>query len=95
MTAKFTFAALAGSACLLATASVFANDVKDKVAASGPFATLDRNGDNRISRSEAGFDRNLSETFVALDTDGDGFVSAAEFATGEKNRTTVGKLTQQ
>ncbi|GFE81125.1 hypothetical protein GCM10011487_31250 [Steroidobacter agaridevorans] len=95
MTVKFIFAALAGSACLLATAGVFANDAKDKVAVSGSFATFDRNGDNRISRSEAGFDRKLSETFAELDTDGDGFVSAAEFATAEKNRTTVGKLTQQ
>ncbi|WP_198683123.1 EF-hand domain-containing protein [Peristeroidobacter agariperforans] len=74
---------------------MFANDAKDKLAAAGPFATLDRNGDNRISRSEAGFDRKLSETFVELDADGDGFVSAAEFATGEKNRTPIGKLTQQ
>jgi Ca2+-binding EF-hand superfamily protein len=95
MTAKFVFAALAGSACLLAAASGFANDAKDKVATPGSFATLDRNGDNRLSRSEAGFDRRLSETFVELDTDGDGFVSAAEFAAGEKNRTTVGKLTPQ
>ena len=95
MTAKFIPAALAGSVCLLATAGVFANDVEDKVAASASFATLDRNGDNRISRSEAGFDRRLSETFAHLDTDGDGFVSTTEFATGEKDRTTVGKLTQQ
>ena len=95
MTAKFTIAALAGSACLLAGASVLANDARDKLASSASFATLDRNGDNRISRSEAGFDRRLSETFAELDTDGDGFVSAAEFAVGEKNRSTVGKLTQQ
>lgn len=95
MTAKFIFAALAGSACLLASAGVFAEDTKDKVAAAAVFAALDRNGDNRISRSEAGFDSRLSETFAHLDTDGDGFVSTAEFATGEKDRTTVGKLTQQ
>lgn len=89
------FAAIAAGACLLANASVFADDGKDRVASSGSFATLDRNGDNRISRSEAGFDRRLSETFVELDADGDGFVSAAEFAAGEKNRSTVGKLTPQ
>ena len=95
MTAKFISAALAGSACLLAAAGVFADDARGKVAATASFATLDRNGDNRISRSEAGFDRRLSETFAHLDTDGDGFVSTTEFATGEKDRTTVGKLTQQ
>lgn len=95
MTAKLIFAALAAGACLLATADVFATDSKDKVAAAESFASLDRNDDNRISRSEAGFDRRLSRTFADLDTDGDGFVSAAEFAAGESDRTTVGKLTQQ
>jgi EF hand len=82
---KLVFAALAGSACLLAAASGFADDAKHKVAVAGSFAALDRNGDKRISRSEAGFDRKLSETFAELDTDGDGFVSAAEFDAGEKN----------
>jgi YD repeat-containing protein len=58
-------------------------------AASGTFTALDRNGDHRISRSEAGFDRVMSETFAEIDTDGDGFVSAAEFAAAEKTRNTV------
>lgn len=92
---KLVFAALAGSACLLAAASVFADDAKDKVASSGLFASLDRNGDKRISRSEAGFDRKLSETFAELDTDGDGFVSAAEFSAGEEHPATASTLKQQ
>lgn len=58
-------------------------------AASSSFTALDRNGDHRISRSEAGFDRVMSETFADIDTDGDGFVSAAEFAAAEKTRNTV------
>lgn len=95
MITKAVFAALAGGACLLAAAGAYASDAKDKVASSGSFATLDRNGDHRISRSEAGFDRRLSETFADLDTDGDGFVSAAEFDVAEKDATTLGKLTQQ
>lgn len=95
MMTKLVFAALAGSACLLATASTYANDTQDKGASSGTFATLDRNGDQRISRSEAGFDRKLSETFADLDTDGDGFVSAAEFDAAEKDATSLGKLTPQ
>lgn len=87
---KFVFAALAGTATLLAAASISANDNgKAKVAAAGSFSALDRNGDDRISRSEAGFDRVLSQTFADIDTDGDGFVSAAEFAAAEKTRTTV------
>jgi len=92
---KLVFAALASSACLLSSASVSANDAKDKGAISGTFVSLDRNGDQRISRSEAGFDRKLSETFAELDTDGDGFVSAAEFSAGEADATAIGKLTQQ
>lgn len=93
---KLVFTVAAGGACLLASVGVFANDDdKTKVAAANSFAALDRNGDHRISRSEAGFDRWLSETFAELDTDGDGFVSMAEFAEGDKNRITVGKLTQQ
>jgi YD repeat-containing protein len=58
-------------------------------AAAGTFTALDRNGDHRISRSEAGFDRLMSETFAEIDTDGDGFVSAAEYAVAEKTRNTV------
>lgn len=92
---KPAFAALASAACLLAAAGVSANDAKHDGASSGTFSSLDRNGDHRISRSEAGFDRKLSETFADLDTDGDGFVSAEEFSAGEKDATTVGKLTPQ
>jgi hypothetical protein len=63
---------------------------KTKVAAASSFAALDRNGDHRISRSEAGFDRIMSQTFAEIDTDGDGFVSQAEFAAAaEKPRATV------
>ena len=82
---------LAGTACLLATPAVFADASKDQVAAVNSFATLDRNGDRRISRSEAGFDRRLSQTFADIDTDGDGFVSLAEFTAAQKNLT--GNLT--
>jgi Ca2+-binding EF-hand superfamily protein len=92
---QLLFAAIAGAACLLAGATTLANDADDRGASSGSFTTFDRNGDKRISRSEAGFDRKLSESFVQLDADGDGFVSAAEFAAGEKDRNTVGKLTPQ
>jgi hypothetical protein len=58
-------------------------------AATSTFTTLDRNGDHRISRSEAGFDRLMSETFADVDADGDGFVSNAEYAATEKTRNTV------
>jgi hypothetical protein len=92
---RLVLTAIASGACLLAATGAFANDSKDQFASAESFATLDRNRDNRISRSEAGFDRRLSQTFAELDTDGDGFVSVAEFAAGEKERTAVSKLTPQ
>lgn len=88
---KLILATLVGTATLLATAGASAADSggKAKIAAANSFAALDRNGDHRISRSEAGFDRLLSQTFAEIDTDGDGFVSPAEFAAAEKNPTTA------
>lgn len=65
---------------------------KVKVAAANSFAALDRNGDLRISRSEAGFDRIMSQTFAEIDTDGDGFVSLAEFNAAQQPRTAVTSL---
>ena len=43
------------------------------------FESLDRNADNRLSRSEAAYSRLLSDIFVVCDTDGDGFVSRSEY----------------
>jgi hypothetical protein len=66
------------------------------IAATTTFTALDRNGDHRISRSEAGFDRVMSDLFAEIDTDGDGFVSTAEYAAAEKTRNTVSSnLTSQ
>lgn len=84
---KLVFAAIAGAATLLAAGASTADGIKGKVASASSFAALDRNGDHRISRSEAGFDRLMSQNFVEADTDGDGFVTAAEFAAAEKSRT--------
>ena len=87
---KYFLATLVGTLTLLASLSAPAADSgKGKVAAASSFATLDRNRDDRISRSEAGFDRLLSQTFAEIDGDGDGFVSPAEFATAEKTRSTA------
>jgi hypothetical protein len=89
------FAIAAATASFLAFGTASADDGtynsgKQKlIAATSSFAALDRNGDHRISRSEAGFDRVMSGLFAEIDTDGDGFVSTAEYATAEKNRNTV------
>lgn len=47
--------------------------------ASPTFESLDRNADNRLSRSEASYSRLLSAIFATSDADGDGFVSRAEY----------------
>ncbi|MDY6945887.1 MAG: EF-hand domain-containing protein [Pseudomonadota bacterium] len=85
---RLFLAPLLGAATLLASAGIHADDAaKGRIAAANSFAALDRNHDNRISRSEAGFDRVMSQTFAEIDTDGDGFVSPAEFAAAGKTRT--------
>jgi len=91
---KLVIAMLAGTACLSAATGSAADADSGKgklIAAQDSFVTLDRNGDHRLSRSEAGFDRQLSQTFAEIDTDGDGFVSVTEFAAADKLRTTVSR----
>lgn len=95
---KLVIASIAATACLLTALGASANDSGGKgklLASAATFASLDRNSDHRISRSEAGFDRVLSETFAEIDTDGDGFISGAEYAAAEKIRTTVSNLNQR
>jgi Ca2+-binding EF-hand superfamily protein len=79
--------------CLVASTTVVAadNGMKGKMLASASeaFGTLDRNGDHRISRSEAGFDRTLSTIFADIDTDGDGYITPAEYAAAEQHFTTM------
>lgn len=94
---KFFIAMVTGTACLFAAGGAYAQESgsgKKLIAAPDSFAALDRNGDQRLSRSEAGFDRVLSRTFAEIDTDGDGFVSAAEFAATDKTRTAASNLGQ-
>src|SRR5690606_3934849 len=47
--------------------------------APATFATLDADQDGRVSKDEAAADASLSAAFDDADTDGDGFVSEAEF----------------
>ena len=43
------------------------------------FESIDRNGDHRISRTEAGPYQKLLDGFASIDADGDGFVTKTEF----------------
>lgn len=93
---KLVITSITATACLFTALGAFADAASGSqgklLASAATFASLDRNSDHRISRSEAGFDRVLSQTFAEVDTDGDGFVSTAEYAAAEKIRTTVGNL---
>jgi Ca2+-binding EF-hand superfamily protein len=43
------------------------------------FKSLDRDGDQRLSKSEAAKDRSLSRTFAYLDSNGDGYLTVREY----------------
>ncbi|HMN44219.1 MAG TPA: hypothetical protein PKE27_06595 [Povalibacter sp.] len=44
------------------------------------FASIDRNGDQRISKTEAGAYKDIIDRFAYIDTNGDGFITADELA---------------
>ncbi len=71
------------AATLLAFASQ-AGDDQDKThgtstQSAATFDALDRNADSQISKTEAGVDNKLLDSFASVDTNGDGYVSKAEF----------------
>ena len=43
------------------------------------FASLDRDGDEQISRNEARRETSLRDRFAAVDSSGDGYLSKSEF----------------
>lgn len=58
------------------------------------FESLDRNADDRLSRTEAGYNRMLLGIFVTSDVDGDGFVSRVEYERAVNNGEIVARFTQ-
>lgn len=58
---------------------------EQRVANAAPaFDQLDRNQDDRLSRTEAGYNRHLQAIFVESDVDGDGFVTRNEYENATK-----------
>jgi hypothetical protein len=75
------FIALVAATLLAATA--MAGDNKDKQhdmkSSAATFESLDKNADQQISKTEAAADKTLSNNFAAADTNGDGYLSKAEY----------------
>lgn len=82
--------AAAWLACVALAAPAAAQDSLTPAVPS--FESLDRNGDHRLSRTEAGYNKLLSEIFVSSDTDGDGFVSRAEYEEATSSNRLAGEI---
>lgn len=63
----------------LLSAAAFAGDDDPAKSAMATFESLDKNADQQLSRSEAAGDKMLSDSFAAIDTNGDGYVSKSEY----------------
>lgn len=66
------------SALTVAAARAAEQD-KPASTAEETFKSLDRDGDQRLSKSEAAKDRSLMSTFVYLDANGDGYLTMREY----------------
>jgi hypothetical protein len=84
---KFSILPIAVVLSFTAAADPAASDNAAPARASEPqaritpptFESLDRNADHQISRTEAGVNRRLADDFAYIDTDGDGYISPAEY----------------
>lgn len=78
MQRSILFTALAGL-CAAALADDGTGTLDTTAQVQVAFETIDRNSDQRISKTEAGTHKTLIDRFAAVDADGDGFISKAEF----------------
>ena len=66
----------------LSALSVAAVQAAEEKTASSPeetFKALDKDGDQRLSKSEAANDKSLARTFAYLDANGDGYLTMREY----------------
>lgn len=73
------------SAALLSSVAVAGEEAASARVAVTTFETLDKNGDRQISRTEATAEKALSDSFAIVDTDGDGYVTQAEYMARSKS----------
>ena len=64
---------------LSVTAARAAEPDKTVSGAEETFKALDKDGDQRLSKTEAAKDRSLASTFSYLDADGDGYLTLREY----------------
>ena len=69
---------LAVLALLASSTLVYAGDAPAPQTTSTAFASIDRNGDQRISKTEAGMHKHIIDRFATIDANGDGFITADE-----------------
>jgi hypothetical protein len=70
---------------ILLSSGAAAGDGVAKANVAVTFEALDKNADRQISRTEAAGERALSDSFAVVDTDGDGYVTQAEYAARTKS----------
>jgi hypothetical protein len=81
---------VAVAATLLATGAI-ADDADKAAGADATFKSLDRDTDQRLSKTEASGDKMLTEHFAAIDADSDGFLSQREYTAHMKEMKGEGK----
>jgi hypothetical protein len=60
-------------------------DDRDKSATDATFKSLDRDTDQRLSKTEAAGDKMLTEHFAAVDADSDGYLTKREYSAHMKS----------
>ena len=75
---------------LLSTLSVAAAQAAEQSqptsSAEETFKSLDKDGDQRLSKSEAASDKSLARTFAYLDANGDGYLTMREYTAHLKQK---------
>jgi hypothetical protein len=61
-----------------------ADQDKPPAGADATFKSLDKDADQRLSKTEAAIDKMLTEHFAAIDADSDGYLSTREYTTHMK-----------
>jgi hypothetical protein len=74
------FIPISALAVALTSGAAFAGGNDRHGGSIAQFESLDRNGDQRLSQSDASSDDKVAGQFAALDVDGNGYVTKREYA---------------